>query len=179
MKKYVVHPVKTSFLTVQMAGFYRSKYQPKVKPVASVASEGEDHYMFSTQFEACDARRAFPCFDEPNLKATFDFSIEIPDDQTALCNTPEKSSTPSKRSGWKVVTFERSPRMSTYLLAWAFGDFEYAETHTKRSYNGAHLPVRVYTTRGYRHQTDLALGAAAKIIDYYSEVRVRGLWCVV
>src|SRR5438477_399633 len=56
-----------------MAGFYRSKYKPAVPPVPSVPSDGEYHYMFSTQFESCDARRAFPCFDEPNLKAAFDF----------------------------------------------------------------------------------------------------------
>jgi aminopeptidase N len=73
-----------------MAGFSRAKYKPTVTPAASVPMDGEHHLMFSTQFEACDARRAFPCFDEPNLKATFDFEVEIPSDLVALSNMPEK-----------------------------------------------------------------------------------------
>lgn len=97
-----------------MAGFYRSKYKPTVKPSKSVPIDGDDHCMFSTQFESCDARRAFPCFDEPNLKATFDFSIEIPEDLCALSNMPQKE-TKAGREGFKVVSFERSPVMSTYV----------------------------------------------------------------
>ena len=110
-----------------MAGFYRSKYKPQVEPSKSVPIEGESHLMFSTQFESSDARKAFPCFDEPNLKATFDVSIEIPDDQFALSNMPEKEVKKSPTFGRKVVLFERTPIMSTYLLVWAFGDFEYVE----------------------------------------------------
>jgi aminopeptidase N len=94
--------------------------------------------MFSTQFESSDARRAFPCFDEPNLKASFDFEIEIPDDLVALSNMPEKETRKSKAQGHKIVSFERSPVMSTYLLAWAFGDFEYVEDFTTRKYNGTY-----------------------------------------
>jgi len=130
-----------------MAGFYRSKYKPTVIPAPSVPKDGEHHVMFSTQFESCDARRAFPCFDEPNLKATFDFQIEFPEDQVALSNMPEKAVKKGK-DGFKIVSFERTPIMSTYLLAWAVGDFEYVEDFTKRTYNGKHLPVRVYTTKG-------------------------------
>lgn len=98
-----------------MAGFYRSKYKPAVTPSPGTAKEGNDYYMFSTQFEACDARRAFPCFDEPNLKATFDFEIEIPEDQTALSNMPEKTVTKGRKDGLKLVSFERTPAMSTYV----------------------------------------------------------------
>lgn len=97
-----------------MAGFYRSKYKPAVEPPKSVPTEGESHLMFSTQFESCDARRAFPCFDEPNLKATFDFSIEIPEDLVALSNMPEKGIKESKK-GLKIVSFDRTPVMSTYV----------------------------------------------------------------
>jgi Peptidase M1 N-terminal domain len=99
-----------------MAGFYRSKYKPTVTPASSVPKDGEHHVMFSTQFESCDARRAFPCFDEPNLKATFDFQIELPEDQVALSNMPEKA-VKKGADGFKVVSFERTPVMSTYLLA--------------------------------------------------------------
>ncbi|KAL7777303.1 hypothetical protein CFE70_007726 [Pyrenophora teres f. teres 0-1] len=153
-----------------MAGFYRSKYKPKADVPASVAKDDEFHYMFSTQFEACDARRAFPCFDEPNLKATFDVELEVPKDQVALSNMPEKEIKPSKREGFHTVVFERSPIMSTYLLAWAIGDFEYVEAFTERKYNGKNIPVRVYTTRGLKEQGRFALDNCHKIVDYFSEV---------
>ncbi|CAI6328255.1 unnamed protein product [Periconia digitata] len=158
------------FVNNIMAGFYRSKYTPKGEVPASVAKDDEFHYMFSTQFESCDARRAFPCFDEPNLKATFDVELEIPKDQIALSNMPEKEIRESKREGFHTVVFERSPIMSTYLLAWAIGDFEYVEAFTERKYNGKNLPVRVYTTRGLKEQGRFALDNCHKIVDYFSEV---------
>jgi aminopeptidase N len=152
-----------------MAGFYRSRYKPTVPAASSVPQDDEYSYMFSTQFESCDARRAVPCFDEPNLKATFDFEIEIPHDQTALSNMPEKDVKQGK-NGRKVVSFEKTPVMSTYLLSWAFGDFEYVEDFTKRNYHGKNLPVRVYTTRGLKEQGRFGLENAVKIIDYFSEI---------
>ena len=97
-----------------LSGFYRSQYKPVVEPAASVPKVGDNYYMFSTQFESCDARRAFPCFDEPNLKATFDLEIEIPTDQVALSNMPVKT-TRSGAEGRHYVTFERTPVMSTYV----------------------------------------------------------------
>lgn len=125
--------------------------------------------MFSTQFESCDARRAFPCFDEPRLKATFEVSIEIPEDQVALSNMPERSSE-STKEGWKTVSFEPTPVMSTYLLAWAFGDFEYVEDFTKRKYGSKSLPVRVYTTRGLKEQGRLGVSVCQQVVDYFSEI---------
>ncbi|KAH8677603.1 peptidase family M1 [Xylariales sp. PMI_506] len=151
-----------------MAGFYRSKYKPPAPAAASVPRDDDFHYMLSTQFEACDARRAFPCFDEPRLKATFDFEIEVPEDQVALSNMPVKS-TKKTRDGLQMVSFERTPVMSTYLLAWAVGDFEYIEAFTERRYNGKQLPVRVYTTRGLKEQGRWALEHAPKTIDLFSE----------
>ncbi|SMR47200.1 unnamed protein product [Zymoseptoria tritici ST99CH_3D1] len=152
-----------------MAGFYRSAYKPTVEASKGVARDGENHYMFSTQFESSDARRAVPCFDEPNLKATFDFEMEIPEDLVALSNMPEKETKKSK-DGYKVVSFDRTPVMSTYLLAWAFGDFEYIEDFTRRKYNGKNLPVRVYTTKGLKAQGQLALESAHQVVDYFSEI---------
>jgi aminopeptidase N len=153
-----------------MSGFYRSRYKPTVEPAKSVPKVDEWHYMFSTQFESCDARRAFPCFDEPNLKATFDIDLEIPDDQTALSNMPVKETTKSKKDGFKVVAFDRTPIVSTYLVAWAVGDFEYIEAFTERKYNGKSLPVRVYTTRGLKEQGALALDVCHKTVDYFSDI---------
>ena len=153
----------------EMAGFYRSKYKPAADPARSVPKDDEWHYMFSTQFESCDARRAFPCFDEPNLKATFDLEVEIPSDQVALSNMPVKD-IKSTKLGWSMISFETTPVMSTYLLAWAIGDFEYVEQLTDRRYNGKQIPVRVYTTRGLKEQGRWALEHAPKIIDFFSEI---------
>ncbi|KAI0136974.1 peptidase family M1 [Xylariales sp. AK1849] len=155
-------------LNNDVAGFYRSKYKPVTPAAASVPRDDHFHYMFSTQFEACDARRAFPCFDEPRLKATFDFEIEIADGLVALSNMPVKSTTKTSE-GLQIVAFERTPVMSTYLLAWAVGDFEYVEAYTERRYNGKQIPVRVYTTRGLKEQGRWALEHAPKTIDLFSE----------
>lgn len=98
-----------------MRGFYRAKYKPTETPAAGTPTDGEHHYMFSTQFEACDARGAFPCFDEPNLKASFEFEVEIPEDLVALSNMPEKGTRKGSKSGLKVVSFDKTPPMSTYV----------------------------------------------------------------
>jgi aminopeptidase N len=82
---------------------------------------------------------------------------------------PEKGRRATK-DGLHVVSFERTPVMSTYLLAWAFGDFEYIEGFTERKYNGKALPVRVYTTRGLKDQAQFALENAPRVIDYFSEI---------
>lgn len=166
--KVIVTIDYTAKIQTNMAGFYRSQYKDE---------NGKDAVMLSTQFEATDARRAFPCADEPELKATFDVSVEVPEAWTALSNMPVVSSaTPGdgKKAGEvtdkKIVKFERTPIMSTYLLAWATGDFEYVEAFTDRTYNGKKIPVRVYTTKGLAKQGELALYSAAKIIDYFSTV---------
>lgn len=98
-----------------MEGFYRAKYKPAETPAAGTPFDGTHHYMFSTQFEACTARRAFPCFDEPNLKASFEFDVEIPEDLVAISNMPVKDTSKGSKSGLKKVSFEKSPTMSTYV----------------------------------------------------------------
>ncbi|KAL7955959.1 peptidase family M1 domain-containing protein [Trichoderma compactum] len=155
-----------------MTGFYRSKYIPATpSAAASTLVSDASHYMLITFFEPGYARMALPCFDEPNLKSTFDLAIEIPEDQVALSNMPVKKIAPVVGIQNRVlVTFERSPIMDTYLLAWAVGDFEYAEAFTDRLYYGRPLPVRVNTTRGLKHQTQWALQHATKFIDYFSEI---------
>lgn len=105
----------TGTMNNAMAGFYRSKYKPAVTPSPDTPKEGDFYYMLSTQFESCDARRAFPCFDEPNLKATFDFEIEVPKGQVALSNMPVKSEREGSKPDLKIVSFERTPVMSTYV----------------------------------------------------------------
>ena len=105
----------TGTINNDMAGFYRSKYKASIAPAKSTPQDGDYHYMLSTQFEACDARRAFPCFDEPNLKATFDFEVEIPEGLVALSNMPVKGIRDGRSSGRRFVSFDRTPIMSTYV----------------------------------------------------------------
>ncbi len=91
----------------KMAGFYRSSYKDKVT--------GEQKYLGATQFEATDARQAFPCWDEPAVKSTFKISLAVPEGVTALSNMDEVETI---ARGDKVVhTFRDSPIMSTYLVA--------------------------------------------------------------
>ncbi|EEQ91958.2 hypothetical protein RJZ56_006194 [Blastomyces dermatitidis] len=160
----------TGTINNHMAGFYRSKYKPIGTPNSGTPKDADHHYMLSTQFEACDARQAFPCFDEPNLKATFDFEIETPKDLVTLSNMPVKSTRDGSSPNLHFVKFDRTPIMSTYLLAWAVGDFEYVEAKTERKYNGASIPVRVYTTRGLKEQARFAADYAHRTIDYFSEI---------
>lgn len=103
-----------------MAGFSRAKYKSAVPAGPQTPSEDGFSYMFSTQFESCDARRAFPCFDEPNLKSTFDFEIEVPKELVVLSNMPEKNTRAASKSDLKVVSFEKTPIMSTYVRPQSF-----------------------------------------------------------
>ena len=141
-------------LNDKMHGFYRSKY---------AGHGGKEKHMATTQFESTDARRAFPCFDEPSMKAVFDISLVVPQESEAISNTLPIDIA-EHESGYKTVTFAPTPLMSTYLLAFVVGDFEKIE---KKSKDG--VLVRVFTTPGKKHQAKFALDAAAKIITFFND----------
>ncbi|MES3031675.1 MAG: M1 family metallopeptidase [Patescibacteria group bacterium] len=140
-------------LNDKMRGFYRSKY----------TVDGKERHMATTQFEATDARRAFPCFDEPAQKAIFYVSLIIPKGKTAISNTLPISIA-EHEAEYQIVKFSPTPKMSTYLLAFIIGDFEYLESKTK---NG--VQVRVFTTPGKKHQAQFALECGVKTIEFYDK----------
>lgn len=112
----------TGILNDGMHGFYRSSYD----------LAGKKHHMGVTQFEAVDARRSLPCFDEPSFKAVFDVAITAPENFTVLSNMPIfstcSSSASSENQQLTTRVFESSPIMSTYLLAYVVGEhLEYVE----------------------------------------------------
>ncbi|KAH8805345.1 putative aminopeptidase [Xylogone sp. PMI_703] len=156
-------------ITDVMAGFYHSKYIPAATPDAAVPRENDYCYMLSTQFEPCDARRAFPCFDEPSLKATFDLRVEIPETLTAISNMPVKN-TKIIDNGLKIVSFDRTPVMSTYLLCWGIGDFEYIEGFARSLGSDRKLPVRVYATRGLKERCRFGLQETINYLEYFNQI---------
>lgn len=167
----VLHVSFKGTVNNQLTGFYRSSYEA---PVESPGDEMQDQNeaprsMLSTQFQPTYARRAFPCFDEPGLKATFDLIVEVPVGMTALSNMAKKDEQPGRTPDLKVVEFERTPMMSTYLLAWAIGDFEYIERVATRS-GAPNYPVRLYTTKGLTRYGKFGLDVAIKALDLLSKV---------
>lgn len=122
----------------------------------------KDKQLVATQFESHHAREAFPCIDEPEAKATFDLTLESPADEAVLGNTPIAKQV--KKGANKVTTFETTPKMSTYLLAFVYGDIGYLEATTKDG-----VVVRTYATPDNVQFTQFALDCAVKTLEFYNE----------
>lgn len=134
----------------QLRGLYRSKYKHGKK----------EKHLAVTQFEATDARRMLPCFDEPAHKSKFVLEVVIPDHFEAISNTiPDKIS--PHTPGYKVVKFKTTPSMSSYLLALIVGELEHLHGKSKRG-----VKIRVYTTPGKKSQGKFALEFTKKALDY-------------
>ncbi|XP_062708639.1 puromycin-sensitive aminopeptidase isoform X3 [Aedes albopictus] len=142
----------TGELNDKMKGFYRSKY---------FTSSGEERFAGVTQFEATDARRCFPCWDEPAIKATFNISLTVPKDRVALSNMPVVSE--SESDGLRTLKYGRTPIMSTYLVAVVVGEFDYVEGKSKDG-----VLVRVFTPVGKNEQGKFALDVAIEVLHYYN-----------
>ncbi|XP_057851745.1 aminopeptidase M1 [Cryptomeria japonica] len=139
-------------LNDQMKGFYRSTY----------LINGEKRNMAVTQFEPADARRCFPCWDEPVCKATFKITVQAPVDRVVLSNMPSIEEKIDGAS--KTVSFEESPLMSTYLVAIVVGEFDYIE-----GTSAAGNKVRVYTEVGKTSQGKFALDVALLTLPFYAK----------
>ncbi|MFB9769959.1 M1 family metallopeptidase [Lactiplantibacillus modestisalitolerans] len=138
-------------LTDSMMGIYPSYYEV----------DGEKKQLIGTQFETTAARQAFPCVDEPEAKATFDLALKFDEHagETVLSNMPEKKI----ENG--VHYFDTTVRMSTYLIAFAFGELQGKQTKTKSG-----VTVGVYGTKAHRaNELDFALDIAKRSIEFYED----------
>jgi aminopeptidase N len=113
-----------------------------------------------TQLEATDARRMFPSFDEPAFKATFAITAIIDEKDHAISNGAVVSDTPGPAAGKHTVKFETTPKMSTYLVALAVGDFEC----NAGSADG--IPIRICSTPDKKQLTGFALESTQQIVEY-------------
>ncbi len=109
---------------------------------------GGDGYLF-TQFEAVDARKAFPCWDEPGFKINYQLTLEVPEHQVAVTNTPVDSE--NSADGWRTTVFAETEPMPTYLIAMAAGPLESVPIP------GMNIPGRVLTVKGQSAGARLAV----------------------
>jgi len=138
-------------LNDRLLGFYRSKYK----------HGGKTKYLATTQFEAADARRAFPCWDEPDAKATFEISIIADNKFTAISNMPVKS---KKKVGSKsIYKFAKTPIVSTYLIYLGVGEFEYLTGKIGKT------QIRVITTKGNKSKGKFSLELGKKLLPSYEK----------
>ncbi len=115
-----------------------------------------------TQFESTDARRAFPSFDEPALKATFDVTLVVPQGDTAISNTNIVSDTPGPLPSQHTIRFARTPKMSTYLVAFLVGDFKCLSGESDG------VPIRACATPDKVELGQFALSGAEFFLHYYN-----------
>ena len=138
-------------LNDRLLGFYRSQYKQGSKT----------KYLATTQFEAADARRAFPCWDEPEAKATFEISIITDNQFSAISNMPIKSKT--KQGKKTLYKFEKTPIVSTYLIYLGVGEFEYLTSKIGR------VLIRVVTTKGNKSKGKFSLELGKKLLTSYEK----------
>jgi puromycin-sensitive aminopeptidase len=137
-----------------LVGFYRSTFTD---------DDGVSHSIATTQFEHSDARRAFPCFDEPSFKATFQVNLTVPSHLDAYSNSPEIANI-DLGNGLRAVSFAPTMTMSTYLVAFVVGNFD--ETQTV-DVDGT--PLRVIFPPGKAHLAALALECGEFSLRFFSE----------
>ncbi len=129
---------------------FHNDFDRKAAGLYKLESNG-DAYAF-TQFESCDARQAFPCWDEPEFKIPWQVTLTVPRGQLATSNTPIVST--AARDSFQEIAFEKTPPMPSYLVAFAVGPFETVDVP------GVHVPCRILTVKGEKDLT----GEAAKMV---------------
>ncbi len=144
----------TGILNDKLHGFYRSTY---------VGDDGTEHVIACSQMQATDCRRAFPCFDEPDFKASFGITLVVDDGLLAISNGPEASRAPSS-NGRVGVTFEDTMVMSTYLVAFVVGDLEATDPVDVQG-----TPLRIVHVPGKGHFTSFALDIGASCLAWFQD----------
>ncbi|HVV67339.1 MAG TPA: M1 family metallopeptidase [Candidatus Saccharimonadales bacterium] len=125
--------------------------------------DGQEKMLIATQFESHYARKAFPCIDEPAAKATFDLTLTTPKGETALSNTPVKQQKDEGKN--TVFTFETTPRMSTYLLAFVVGEMHAKSAKTK---NGTEVKAWA-TVAQPKDSLDFAVEVSKGCIEFFED----------
>src|SRR5262245_42727375 len=143
-----LHIRYAGILNDKLRGFYTSK--------------GRNRSYAVTQFESTDARRAFPSFDEPAFKATFALKLTVDRGDTVITNGKLISDTPGPTPTRHTMTFARTPKMSTYLVAMAVGYFQCLEAAAEG------IPIRICATPDKKQLTRIALDAAQDILRFYN-----------
>ncbi|MBX9667827.1 MAG: ERAP1-like C-terminal domain-containing protein [Candidatus Obscuribacterales bacterium] len=140
-------------LNKKLEGFYISTFNDE---------KGQQQRIACTQLEATDARKVFPCFDEPDMKATFKITLAIDPALTAISNAPIEFDKVEGRGNKRRVTFVETPKMSTYLVALIVGPFESTDP-----VNANGVEIRVWATPGHKEEGTFARGAAEKMLPYF------------
>ena len=151
---YRLHLCFEGTLNDKLHGFYRSTFHD---------AQGTAHVIATTQFETTDARRAFPCFDEPDFKAVFGVTLVVPQTQYALSNAPVVEEQPTA-DGRRRLIFADTMTMSTYLVAFIVGPFA-----ATASVDVDGVPLRVVYPLGKEHLTPYALQAGAFALRYFTD----------
>ena len=139
-------------ITDDLKGIYASKY---------LSDSGEEEKLISTQFEATDARKAFPCIDEPNYKAKFNLTLIIHSNLTAISNMPIEATKNLNKKETKIK-FQETPIMSTYLLFFAIGKIKCKQIKTRNN-----ILIRVWATNEQEKFSDFALETSEKLLGYF------------
>ena len=150
---HTIHIIFSGNITDAMHGLYPCYF----------THDGVKKQLFATQFESHHAREVFPCVDEPAAKAEYDLTLVTQTGITVLGNMPVKSEEENGDS--LTTTFEKTPRMSSYLLAFVIGELHKKSAHTKSG-----VEVNVWATPAQNENTlDFALDIATRSIDFYDE----------
>jgi puromycin-sensitive aminopeptidase len=144
----------SGILNDKLHGFYRSTYKDQ---------NGQEKRLASTQFESTDARRAFPCWDEPACKAVYQVTLVVDEKLAAISNALVVRETPLPESGKKRVVFADTIKMSTYLVAFIVGEFE-----AGRAAMVDHAPLRVWSVPGKTQLGGFAADIGKFSLEHFS-----------
>jgi alanyl aminopeptidase len=139
---------------------YRAPLSATETAGATRQRDGDDDYVF-TQFAAIDARRVFPCFDEPGFKVPWRVALIVPVADRALFNTPQIAER-TAASGWKRVEFAETPPLPSYLIAFAVGPFDVVDAGRSSS---SGTPIRIIAPRGKRDRTTWAAAVSHQALE--------------